>query len=87
MARLIDADVLLNTLERYVNPMPGKRGDGYLSGLATAMDEVEAAPTVDAEEVVRCKDCKYWENGKDYEPYCNHFGNMMTDTQADDFCS
>ena len=41
----------------------------------------------DFEQVVRCEDCKYWENGKDYEPYCNHFGNMMTDTTANDFCS
>ena len=38
-------------------------------------------------EVVRCKDCKYWERGKDYEPYCNHWGNMMSDTNAEDFCS
>lgn len=52
MARLIDADALMNTLERYVNPMPGEHGNGYLSGLATAMDEVEAAPTVDAVPVV-----------------------------------
>ena len=36
---------------------------------------------------VRCKDCQYWENGKDYEPYCNHWGNMMAGTEADDFCS
>lgn len=37
--------------------------------------------------VVRCKDCKYWEYGKDYEPYCNHCGSMMADTKEDDFCS
>ena len=41
----------------------------------------------DCVPVVRCNDCKYWEQGKEYEPYCNHFGNMMTDTQAADFCS
>ena len=45
------------------------------------------APTADAVEVVRCKDCLYWEKGKDFEPYCNHFGNVMTDTNADDYCS
>ena len=38
-------------------------------------------------EVVRCKACKYWEQGKGYEPYCNHWGNMMSDTEADDYCS
>ena len=36
---------------------------------------------------VRCKDCKYWETGKDYEPYCNHCCCGMWDTTADDFCS
>ena len=55
------------------------------------IDEVlillEEADEADVVKVVRCKDCKYWEKGKDYEPYCNHFGNMMTDTKADDFCS
>ena len=44
-------------------------------------------PAADVVEVVRCKGCKHWENGKDYEPYCNHFGNMMSDTKADDYCS
>lgn len=37
-------------------------------------------------EVVRCKDCIYWENGKSYTPYCNNFGSMLEDTRADDFC-
>lgn len=49
--------------------------------------DIEETPAVDAVPVVRCKDCKYWEIGKDYEPYCNHWGNMMADTVEDDFCS
>ena len=40
-----------------------------------------------AVEMVRCKDCIYWEKGKDYTPYCNHIGNMMTDTTEEDYCS
>ena len=44
-------------------------------------------PAADVVEVVRCKDCMYWEKGKDYEPYCNHFGSMMADTKEDDYCS
>ena len=32
--------------------------------------------------VVRCKDCKHWNN-----PYCDHSESTMLDTQADDFCS
>lgn len=48
---------------------------------------IEATPAADVVEVVRCKDCRYWENGKDYETYCNHWDNMMADTKADDYCS
>ena len=42
------------------------------------------APTVDAVEVVRCKDCKHWSIG-----YCNHFAYYSYEpmTNEDDFCS
>ena len=47
-----------------------------------------AEPTVDAIEVVRCKDCIYYEKGKDYQPYCNCFDGGISDyPQEDDFCS
>ena len=52
-----------------------------------AMSYIEDVPTADVVEVVRCKDCKYWENGKDYEPYCNHIEGTFSDTTEDDFCS
>ena len=38
-------------------------------------------------EVVRCKDCIYYEIGKDYEPYCNHVTHGIPYAKADDFCS
>ena len=50
-------------------------------------DALEDAQAVDAVEVVRCKECKYWEVGKAYEPYCNHPCCGLWDTTADDFCS
>ena len=68
----VDKDELLRAL-RYDRQ---QYEQGFLAGQAAAMAEL-----------VRCKDCKYWEKGKDYEPYCNHWGNMMADSQADDFCS
>lgn len=40
------------------------------------------APTVDAVEVVRCKDCKYWEDG--YLGYCTQIHTAM---EYDAFCS
>ena len=39
-------------------------------------------------EVVRCKDCKWVEKGKDYEPYCNHWkSGLYANVKDDDFCS
>ena len=74
----IDREALLDTLARNWETI-------------TDIDDyyffVKEAPAADVVEVVRCKDCVYWEKGKDYEPYCNHFGNMMADTTETDFCS
>ena len=56
--RLVDANALLSELEKFDNPMPNKSGYDFLCGVATAITEIENAPTVDAVEVVRCKDCK-----------------------------
>lgn len=54
--RLIDADAL---------PRFGNR-----KGLIHSSD-IDNAPTVDAVEVVRCKDCKWWdEDDNDLYGYC-----------------
>ena len=69
--RLIDANALLAELDKFVNPMPDTNGLHFLGGLSTAITEIENAPTVDAVEVVRCKDCFYNANGccTHSEPY------------------
>jgi hypothetical protein len=41
----------------------------------------------DVAEVVRCKDCGYYENGKDYAPYCNNVMNLFEEMKPTDFCS
>ena len=43
---------------------------------------------VDCVEVVRCKECAYYEIGKDYLPYCNNADGGIADyPMEDDFCS
>jgi hypothetical protein len=38
--------------------------------------------------IVRCKDCKWVEKGKDYEAYCNHWkSGLYANVKDDDFCS
>lgn len=61
--------------------------DTFYSGVRRVLQAICDAPTVDAVQVVRCKDCIYWESGKSYVPYCNRFENGLQDCEADDFCS
>lgn len=80
--RLIDADTLLldNTWEWY---------DEY-GNLTQAGKAVHEAPTVDAVEVVRCKDCK-WGSFLTHTPpwthYCLRDPKEAPSKQAEDFCS
>ena len=56
--------------------------------IETWLDEVQ---TVDAEPIIRCKDCKYWYAGENIN-YCRKFWDddgepKLYRCTADDFCS
>lgn len=71
--RLIDADALLAEYDRKHEGEPGK-----------ARKLIEDAPTVDAVEVVRCKDCRHMEKSQ-YGRYCQIW--WMYNGHGDDgFC-
>lgn len=53
---------------------------------ASVVWDFENLPAQDVVEVVRCKDCKWWEKGKDYTPYCNHPVDGLFIAE-NDFCS
>lgn len=75
--RLIDLDT--------IKPMdfPSYEMDGL-----DVVRYLNTLPTVDTVEVVRCKDCKWIESGKSYEPYCNHWkSGLYAEVKPDDFCS
>lgn len=74
--RLIDADALMGMV---FNDVVLIDGDVKGAGLILA-DAVEEAPTVDAEVVVRCKDCKHEFGGR-----CIICGFQKR--KPDDFCS
>lgn len=76
MARLIDADVLIE--EALTEGVCG-----YIDALQIAM-----APTVDAVEVVRCKDCKYGEvdNTDFHDQYLCHYNGSDWNC-GNHFCS
>lgn len=71
MPRLIDADALKKA---WMNGDHSKR----------FIDFIDDAPTIDAEPVVRCKDCKYFMkyNGS---PMCNR--GLITVVKETDYCS
>lgn len=81
MARLIDADALKEKIEYTTTDVCehyryGSWRHGFSSQLVRLM--VSEMPTIDAVEVVRCKDCKYWNNGDCYR---------LELSRPDDFCS
>lgn len=55
-------------------------GIGVIRGIEIALLRIEAIPTVDAVEVVRCKDCTEWDEN---ECECSHWYGF----RENDFCS
>lgn len=69
--RLIDADALLDAISVHLERIE---------------QEFEDAPTIDAVQVVRCKDCKHYDPLDAKKPYdCGESG--MCGVNQDDFCS
>ena len=72
--RLIDANALSDLLDVEYRRKMGlvKKGETHLDTLAEGIMSVSVLlgtmPTVDAVEVVRCKDCKHWT----YDNYHKH---------------
>lgn len=59
MARLIDADKLLEIYKKWIPQLSSKEDEGDRRGVETCIVVLEDMPTMDAVEVVRCKDCLY----------------------------
>lgn len=38
-------------------------------------------------EVIRCRDCKYWIEDKDFGMFCTHWGSTLSESRENDFCS
>ena len=105
MGRMVDADALMDdVMERYCKDCDKRKGIksgkwrivyeiGDVPCRACSVDdmkdELENAPTVDAVEVVRCKDCKEYYLPFNHEQVeqlwtCMRYGLLRN---ADDFCS
>ena len=77
MARLIDADTIFNNELLLVS-------DKAYDAVHAVIERINNAPTVDAVEVVRCKDCRFFEDEDYYgNCYCEEWGNI---TNANGYC-
>ena len=88
--RLIDANALCitNITERKHIFIDGKRRSTFVYGEVVRIKDLQNAPTIDAVQVVRCKDCKRSKR------WCNAFGTsgikcdlLCVDIEAEGFCS
>lgn len=91
--RLIDANEFIKSLEWEYGDVfeTNEYGDGEYGFSQEAINElVQKAPTVDAVEVVRCKDCEFW-GGVTFGNVCRRWSaplaGMKNCTKPDDFCS
>ena len=93
--RLIYADSgqeLVEHLKRHLIVGDSEFLRGYLRGVESLADGLAKLPPVDAVEVVRCKDCKYWgQDGSsysgDFESFCTNPDGLDNYAHPDDFCS
>lgn len=90
--RLIDVDSLEQQLDERWKALTQSWGDydHYANGFCGAMEYVEQAPTIDAVEVVRCKDCALRDTAACTMTYDFLTGEPLKDrsfSDDDDFCS
>ena len=84
--RLIDANALKSQITRYHMSLKPR----YITKLVDAeigdvIDIIDEEPTVDAVEVIRCKDCRFIIDRADGTHGC--YRNFVEDCKIDDFCS
>ena len=85
--RLIDADALIPmmkyaTTDNEIGVFPIRIGFDAIKGV------IDESPTIDAVEVIRCKDCKYWHSNTEFcSIWSFHFQNVAQRTLRHDYCS
>lgn len=90
MSRLIDADDFYKpfeegkkTLETIGSELPEELLDAVLKIYDEIKEWLDATPTVDAVEVVRCRDCKHW---RDTDHTCRKL-SLVSPMCANEYCS
>lgn len=84
--RLIDADALK---QKFTMVTKQYKPNAIMERPAILLEDVDKAPTIDAVEVVRCKDCRYnwvtsYNHGVQDEPRCKFTSYNLS---LNDYCS
>ena len=79
MPRLIDAE----HLKKRATDWEGDCWDNYAQSTEDFLEYIDNEPTVDAVEVVRCKDCKWWETDEVFK--CVAYDAFWV-ANPDDYC-
>ena len=82
--RLIDANALLKKMQ-FRLPINDKISEVIAECVNIAVRCIKNAPTVDAVEVVRCKDCKHRYTASSGVIFCTQ--HLTMSAKDDDFCS
>ena len=87
--RLIDADALIEKFNEKANMaecLVDERTAERFATFCALSDAVEQMPTVDAVQVIRCKDCTFGHYIDHGHMHCIHPCGLTTN-MTDDFCS
>ena len=86
--KLIDADALLKHAGIFEVKARARGCGNSILNLAKAWlwNEVNIAPTINAVPVVRCRECKWWQEDDDVG-YCDNPDGLDNYAKPDDFCS
>ena len=86
---LINRDALRAKLTKLI--VGADENHDALLSVREAMKLIDLEPTVDAVEVVRCRDCRYWHHKVDAHTHwvCSHhsFDKRLMHTTPDFFCA
>lgn len=84
--RLIDGNSFV--LEELLRRDKTEYLNTFVDGVRAVMKAIRTAPTVDAVEVTRCKDCEYFKTlPEDGYNVCLHVEKGMVCPEPTDFCS
>ena len=83
--RLIDADALFNNMIIVVE----KANEDVIKVTSELFGKIKNAPTIDAVQVVRCKDCRHWrdDNPRANGYHCCYRMHNIFPMKESDFCS